>query len=171
MFLSVECVLNLSRQWLATLRSTEPPLPQHILQTGQVVDKRFYGWVGVQVPLLEDLLGYRRWLVQTLCPSLVKVFLLGPLLEIPESFHCTSIPHQLLTVPQFQSCFSVISLLQARFLLFLPHLPQVQQQNLFYSPFTGRSWILPPPPFSLLSYTTKTTYLFQQLLEPYHISD
>lgn len=41
-------------------------LRQDILQADQIVGWRWCGWVGVQVLPLQNLLGYRRWLVQAL---------------------------------------------------------------------------------------------------------
>ena len=40
--------------------SCEPPLPPANLEARQIVDGKFWGWVGDTVPLLEDLPGYKR---------------------------------------------------------------------------------------------------------------
>jgi hypothetical protein len=47
---------------------------QHSLQSGQSAGQMFCDWVGVQIPLLAALPGYRRWLVQASCPPLAGVF-------------------------------------------------------------------------------------------------
>ena len=38
-------------------------LPQHILQTGQILNQNFCGWVGIPISSMGVLPGYRRWLV------------------------------------------------------------------------------------------------------------
>jgi hypothetical protein len=42
-------------------------------QAWQIVDQKFCGWVGVPIPPLDALPGYRRWLIQALYPSLLGV--------------------------------------------------------------------------------------------------
>lgn len=46
----------------------------HILHAGKTEGKRFCGWAGVTHPSLEDLPGYRRWLVQAPYPPLLEIF-------------------------------------------------------------------------------------------------
>lgn len=45
--------------WLAKPTSSEPPLPQRILQAGQVVGSRFDDWVGVPVLPLDAYPNYK----------------------------------------------------------------------------------------------------------------
>lgn len=56
--------------WLSTPSSSGPPLPQHLLQEGQIVGKRLFGYVNGPVPLLGALPGYRRWPVYAPYPQL-----------------------------------------------------------------------------------------------------
>lgn len=50
------------------------PLPQCVLQVGQIVGRTCHGWVGVPVPLLRTLPGYRRWPVGALYPLVLGDF-------------------------------------------------------------------------------------------------
>jgi hypothetical protein len=47
---------------------------QNMLQAGQTVGQRFYGWVDIPVPPLEALPDYRRWPVEAPCPPSLGVF-------------------------------------------------------------------------------------------------
>jgi hypothetical protein len=45
----MEWTLCQIRYWLVTSTRFVPPLPAHILQVGQIIDKRFCGWFGVDM--------------------------------------------------------------------------------------------------------------------------
>ena len=72
------------------------PLPQFLhhlypstsCRQGQIVGQRFCDEVGIPIPLLEALLGYRRWPAQA-----VYLLVLGVLARVTlvdcGSFHCT----------------------------------------------------------------------------------
>lgn len=62
-----------SSHLLATPTSSEPPLPRHILQAGQLIGQGFCGQAGVPVPPLETLPCYKRGSVQAPFPPLLEV--------------------------------------------------------------------------------------------------
>lgn len=122
--------------WWATGRWSEPPLPQHILQAGQVVDGRFCGWVGVPAPPLGALPGHRRWTAQSLCPPLLGV-LTRVTCEIPGSFHGTRFPHCTPSSPGVPTCTYLshgLSLCPSLLHLIFS-VPPSSPENLFYPPF------------------------------------
>lgn len=65
--------------WLVIVASFVPHLPQHILQTGQTVGRRFFfffGWVGVSIFIARSLLyGHPHIFVGI---SIVLYFYLAP---------------------------------------------------------------------------------------------
>ena len=56
-------VSSWARHWLAIPSIFAPSLFLHISQAGQILGKRFCGWVGVTLPPLEGPSAYRRWLL------------------------------------------------------------------------------------------------------------
>jgi hypothetical protein len=50
--------------WLVIPLVSAPSLSQHFCQTGQIMGGSFYGCVGVLIPPLGVLPGYKRWPLQ-----------------------------------------------------------------------------------------------------------
>jgi hypothetical protein len=88
-------------------------LSQHILEAEQIVGQKFCGWVGVPIPPLEVLPGYRRWLFLAPYPPFLGV--LGSPSWIPGCFHCP----RCLAHPRDASPFQ-LSLLRSSTHLILP---------------------------------------------------
>lgn len=57
--------LKLAQSWVCHSHNPMPPLPEHILQTGQTVGERFCGWVDVPVSSLETLPHTRTQLTES----------------------------------------------------------------------------------------------------------
>lgn len=69
----MEWISSWATHWMAISSATVISLCLDFLHTGQIWGQRFYEWVGVLITWLKVLPGYRRWLLQALCPPLLEI--------------------------------------------------------------------------------------------------